>query len=145
MGHPYGNYREKHPGKSRVGKVYGYARGGKVKSGKTNINIIVTPGGGDKAPPPLPPMPMGGPPPGPMPMKPPMGGPPMGPPGPGMMNRGGKVSDGLSTSGNLSKWAKRAASNSYAKGGKVTMKGGAETGVGRLNKVASYAKRARKK
>lgn len=32
MSHPYQSHREKHPGKSRVHKLYGYARGGKVKS-----------------------------------------------------------------------------------------------------------------
>lgn len=79
-----------------------YARGGKVKSGKTNINVIV---GGQQPQPPVP-MPIPVPPPpgaGPMPMpppKPPMGGPGMPPPGVGpglppgmpmMRKRGGSV------------------------------------------------------
>jgi hypothetical protein len=41
---------------------------------------------------------------------------------PGMMKKGGRV---------------------YARGGKVKMKGGSETGVGRLDKVKAYGKNAR--
>jgi len=108
-----------------------FARGGRSKGGKgkgknkgTHINIaVVAPHGKpDEAatmpPPGLPP----GPPPGGPPMAPPPGmgpGPAPGGPPPGMppMKRGGVA---------------------YAKGGKVPMKGGAESGVGRLDKVKAY-------
>lgn len=97
-----------------------YARGGKV--GTTNI-IIAT---GDKdQPAPMPMAPPPGPPPG-----PPMGGPPPGMP---MRASGGRIG-GESTKANINKMAARAKANSYAKGGRI-MKGGAETGVGRLEKA----------
>lgn len=99
-----------------------FARGGKAKSkgkGNTHINIaVVAPQKGDKPdmPPGLPP----GLPPGPPPGMPPGAGPggPPPPPGmpPGMMKRGGKVA----------------------------MKGGGDSGVGRLDKVKAYGARAKK-
>ena len=124
-------------GKAAGGRIDKFARGGKVK-GKVNINIIV-PRGEPSAVPPLPAA-MG--PPGGMPMGPPVPpGMPPGPPSlpqgmPPMKKSGGSIS-GLSTKENLSKWSERAARNSkFASGGKVTgQKGGAETGVGRLDKI----------
>lgn len=116
-----------------------YARGGRTKSkGKhgTQVNIaVVAPHGrhpadagalpgGPPSPPPHPPL-AGGPglPPGLPPGGPPVGGPPGLPPGmppgmkpPGMMRRGGRVK----------------------------MKGGAETGQGRLDKIKAYGKKAKK-
>lgn len=123
-----------------------YARGGRTKGkgkGHTQVNIaVVAPHGrhpadagalpgGPPMPPPRPPL-AGGPglPPGLPPGGPPGGGPPGLPPGlaggpppgmpprpPGMMKRGGRVK----------------------------MKGGAETGEGRLDKIKAYGKRARGK
>jgi hypothetical protein len=111
-----------------------YARGGKVKGNTTNIIIA----GGEKAQPqPVPvPVPAGGPAPGGPP--PGAGGPPPG--GPPMMPRksGGRIPGGESTKKNLDAMSKRAESNSYARGGKITA--GAESGVGRLQK-ARIAKR----
>lgn len=116
-----------------------YARGGKV--GQTNIAIIVpskggpgdspTPGG----PPPMPP-PMAGPPPGGPPMMPPpgAGGPPPGGPPMPMRARGGKIAGGeAAKASNLNAYSARAKKNSYASGGKI--KGGAGSGVGRLDKA----------
>jgi hypothetical protein len=136
-----------------------YARGGKVKGKEkghhTNIAIVVPPhpGGGAPAGGPIPAAP-GGPPMAPPmakpPMMPPPGGPPMGgppgmPPGMPMRARGGGVHiDGESTKANIGKWSKRAAKNSYAKGGfvkpKVIDRAGATTGVGRLE-AAEHMKR----
>lgn len=120
-------------GHASGGRLDKYARGGKTKGGKgkhhTQVNIaVVSPHGGvggSPSPsgaspaglglpgggPPRPPMPPG-PPPGAM----PPGGPPGMPPGmgmkpPGMMKRGGKVTG---------------------------QKGGADTGVGRLDKAKMY-------
>lgn len=93
-------------GKASGGRLDKFARGGKTKSGKTNINIVIAPQGSPPAPEgaraaPVP-IPVGGPPP----MPPPgAGGPPM--PPPGMMQRGGRAK----------------------------MTAGAETGVGRLQKA----------
>lgn len=127
-------------GRATGGRLDKFARGGRAKhkgGGKTHINILVAPHGGSSpaegaapsGPPGLPPG-AGGPPPM---MKPPMGPPPGGPPPgmggpppggpppgmkpPGMMFRGGRA---------------------YAKGGKVPMKGGAQTGEGRLDKKKAY-------
>lgn len=62
----------------------------------------------------------------------------------GRFKSGGYVS-GISTKENINKWEKYAEKGSpppkRASGGR--MKGGAETGVGRLNKVAKYGKKAR--
>jgi hypothetical protein len=64
---------------------------------------------------------------------------------PGMMKRGGAAQpSGLSSKANISKWADRAKSNTrYEAGGKVPMKGGAENGVGRLDKKSAYGGKAR--
>lgn len=120
---------EKPEGKKAGGRLDKFARGGKTKSkGKgnhVNIAIINPKGGADAAaapplgggmPPPPPRAPMA--PPGPM-MGGPSGGlpPGMGPKPPGMMKRGGKVK----------------------------MTAGADSGVGRKQKVAAYGKNARSK
>lgn len=87
---------------------------GYAKGGKVTVNVVV-PGGGKESAPPMPP-PILPPPPGP----PPMAGPPSGGmPPPGLMPPGMKA------------------------GGRVSMKGGAESGVGRLDKKRAYGKRAR--
>lgn len=135
------------PGARRGGR---YARGGKVKgAGTTNIAIVVpqakdkagSPGAGAAPVPPLapappPPMPGGPPPIGP-------GGPPIAPKPPGMMKRGGRVKhrradgggiEGDADKGNLAKWASRASSNSYARGGRLPT-AGADSGVGRKQKA----------
>lgn len=125
--------KQLHGGKhTDLGVIGDYARGGRARKGgkgkkgnNTKINIAIIGGEKkDKAPDMgLPPPPMGGdmppPPPGGAPGgMPPMAGPPGGmPPGmppkpPGMMNRGGKV----------------------------PMRGGADSGVGRLDKVKAYKK-----
>lgn len=116
-----------------------YARGGKVK-GDTNINIVI-PGGGAKPPMPMP-MPMGGPPPGPGPglPPPPMGGPPPGGPPMPMRASGGKV-DGQATKAGIAKQSKRAAANSYARGGGIGMTAGSATGEGRLQLAAIQKKK----
>lgn len=96
-------------GRASGGRLDKFARGGKTKSGKTNINIVIAPQGSPPAPggaraAPVP-IPVGGPPPMPPPGAGGPGGPPM--PPPGMMQRGGRA--------------------------KLTA--GAETGVGRLQKA----------
>lgn len=120
-------------GRASGGRLDKFARGGRSKGKggkKTNINIVVAPKGphpAEGAAPPilppggggLPPPPMAGPPPGLGAGPPPgAGGPPGLPPGlgkpPGMMKRGGAV-------------------KKFARGGRFT--GGAETGVGRLEKA----------
>ena len=129
--------KQQHGGKHTDLKVIGeYARGGRTKRSKkkgnnTKINIAIIGGGKGEpggapdlaGPPPAPPM--AGPPPGPAAGLPPPGGMPGMPPGmppkppagmPGMMQRGGKV----------------------------PMKGGAETGVGRLDKIRAYGGKAKK-
>lgn len=110
------------------GRLDKYARGGATKhKGKhhTQVNVIVAPhrgspspggdapaGAGAVPPPPLP----GGPPPGgPPPMMPPPGGGGMPP-----MKRGGRA---------------------YARGGKIGMTAGAESGEGRLQKAHKYSKK----
>lgn len=160
MSHPYSQYREKHPGRKRAsemakcfasggkvshpdeaqdrklikkmmaeeesvegrasgGRLDKYARGGKAKGKKgkskkgNNVNILIAPKEKEEkvvVPPPMPG--------GPGMMAGPGGPPPMGPPpgGPPMPLPGMK------------------------RGGKVPMKGGAETGVGRLDKVRAQKK-----
>lgn len=131
--------RQEHEEGAMPGKAGKYARGGRTKKKhSTQVNIaVVTPHGRHPADAGGPPhLPMGGPPPGGLPPGgppglppglppggPPMGGPPGLPPGmpppgmkpPGMMLRGGKVTG---------------------------QRGGAETGIGRLDKV-KMQKRAR--
>lgn len=129
--------KQQHGGKHTDLAVPGFARGGRAKKGKggkkgTTINIAIVGGGKDK---PemggdLPPPPVGGmmpppPPPG-AGMKPPM--PPMGGGAPGLP-------PGLPPPG---------AMPGMKRGGKVPMKGGAESGVGRLDKVKAYGSKARK-
>jgi hypothetical protein len=130
-------FNEPVTGKKSGGRLDKYARGGRAKKGgHTNVNVIVAPHGPHPAAgaapaalppggPPMPPPGGGGPP-----MMPPPGGPPGGglPPGlgkpPGMMNKGGRA---------------------YKNGGKVGMKAGSDSGVGRLEKVKAYGKAAKKK
>lgn len=111
-------------GRASGGRLDKFARGGRSK-GKhgTQVNIaVVQPKGGSPSPDGAPaggPLPAPGGPLSMMPPKPPP--PPMPPPGPpgkppGMMKRGGKVTG---------------------------QKGGAETGVGRLNKVKMYGAKAK--
>src|SRR5512144_346652 len=112
-------------GKSKA-RLDKYARGGRTKAKEgTRINIVnvapsdrspdggAAPGGPMPMPPPPPGPPMGGPgmPPG-LPPGAPMGGPPGLKP-PGLMKRGGRI-------------------KKYARGGKLGMTAGAETGKGRL-------------
>lgn len=131
------------------GRMDRFARGGRVKP-SVNINIISPPGHGSSPAGPAPVLgPPGGlPPPGGPPLPPPM--PPPGPPmmggsppglppgGPPLMRKDGgraEYRSGISTPGNIKKWTDYASSNSYAKGGYV---GGADTGVGRLEKKNKY-------
>lgn len=117
-----------------------FARGGKVKTGNTNIAIVL-PGGSKQGQTPMP-MPMPGPaaaPPAPGPGAPPPGLPPGGPP-PGMMPRarGGRAMniDGEATPANIKKMGARAAANSY-------FRGGAASGVGREEKAAHMKRKGR--
>lgn len=116
----------KTPGKKKPGR---FARGGATKS-PVNIAIVVpksgdSPAGGPAgagAPPPMPvPVPMpppgaGGPPPGGPPGMPPGLPPGMPPGGPPMRASGGRIG-GDASKKNIDGWSKRAASNSYARGG----------------------------
>lgn len=135
-GKAFSNVTSKTAAASHDSKVEGksspkrYARGGKVKGATTNIAIVLP--GGDKGG--MEKMPMGAPP---MPMPPPGGPsglPPGGPP-PGMPMRasGGRVG-GESTKENIAKMASRAKANSY-------FRGGAATGVGRLEKAEHMQKK----
>lgn len=88
MAHPYRGHAEQAHGKARAKELtQGYKRGGAVKGGKTEINIILPNQGSGR--PPLAAPPPGGPPlapPGPM-----ASGPPVPPPGAGPFARGGGV------------------------------------------------------
>lgn len=148
-------------GKS-MGRLDKYARGGAVKKGATNVNVIIAPQGGAGMPP-MPPVPMGGPP-IPPPDLPPVGAPaPMA--APSMMHRsggrayatGGKVSDGPAWKEGLKNGTKvqhsdgkndgsdiyRGRQITYARGGAIeagNSKGpklpGGDNGEGRLAKAA---------
>ncbi len=117
-------FKSSKPDEYNVGgtvSVPSFARGGRSKgkkSGKTNINIIIAGKGGPEEGglPPKPPMAPMAPPPG---VGPPgAGAPPPGmPPGMPPMKRGGAA---------------------YAKGGKVPMTAGGESGKGRLQKIKAY-------
>lgn len=117
-------------GKKSGGRLDKYARGGRAKSKSkgghhTKINIMVAPKGphpADGAAPAAPPL-GASPPPGAAGLPPGLGAGPGGPPmpPPGMMKRGGKVK--------------------FARGGKIGMTAGAETGEGRLQKARKYKAR----
>ena len=153
-----------------AGGAISRARGGKAKhKGSTHVNVIVAPHPGNAAPPPqLPPnlaalagglkppmMPPGltgggGPPPGAPPMGgPPPGAPPMMPPG-GMPMRakGGKVEDATSKNyrdeGLIRKARGGGVEGITFKDGQIT-KGGAVSGVGRLEKMLEFEKSGNKK
>lgn len=118
------------PGMKSGGRLDKFARGGAAKKKpQTQVNIaIVSPQKEDKdeAPmmPPMPP-PIGAAPPPP---------PPKGPPGAGPgMPVGGPLAGPMNPPGMMKR------------GGGVKMKGGADTGVGRLDKVRAYGKRAKSK
>lgn len=119
-----------------------FARGGKVKGNKghqTNIAIVMPKSPASPDSPVAGPTagPAGGPPmagPGPLPGGPP-GMPPGMPPMP-MRKSGGRVIDGESTAADIKKWGKRAADNSY-------FRGGAATGVGREEKAAHMKRKGK--
>lgn len=116
------------PGRKAGGRLDTFARGGRTKgkaSHHTKININIAPKGphpadGAASPAPLGPPPMGG---GPPP-------PPMGPPGGGLPpGLGAGPPPGMKPPGMM------------ARGGGIKMKGGAETGPGRLDKAKAYKAR----
>ncbi len=117
------------PGRKSGGRLDKFARGGKTKhkGNKTNINILIGGKGQDSEPkaalPPVLPPGLPPPPPGGLPPGGPMGGPP-----PGMLPPGGPP---MKPPGMM------------ARGGRAKYKGGADSGVGRLEKVKNYGKRAR--
>ncbi len=141
------------------GRLDKYARGGAVKKGSTNVNVIIAPQGGAGGPPPLPLPPAGGAPPMAPPAPPPgMAGPPMPQKDGGRTHyaAGGKVgldpakvqsmkagtqvqhSDGK----NDGKDIYRAKQITYAKGGQVGgIDDGAGSGPGRLEKITLQRKR----
>jgi hypothetical protein len=145
-------------GRESGGRVDKFARGGRTK-GPSKVNIVIQSG----APPPQPglagpaptPMPMpppapaaapapqggGGQAPAPGPKLPTAPGMPMGgaPGGPMMRKSGGRVGyiGGVPTDNRLKQWAAKARANSYQRktGGRIPDTGGAESGVGRLEKA----------
>lgn len=147
------------PAKALGGGVIARAHGGRAKhKGSTHVNVIVAPQGG--APGGMPPggpspqlaalagahPPMGGPPMMPPPGAggPPPGGPPMMPPPgaggpPPMRARGGKVMgdhpDASQDKDLIDKTLREEGLIRKAKGGGITMKAGAVTGIGRLEKM----------
>ena len=118
-------------GRASGGRLDKFARGGRAKGknkgNNTKINIVVAPKGphpSDGAAPPIPlgPPPMGG---GPLAGPPGLGGPPgMSVPPGGPPGLGGPKPPGM-----------------MARGGRLKMKGGAETGQGRLDKAKGYKAR----
>lgn len=143
------------------GRLDKFARGGAVKKGSTNVNVIIAPQGGAGGPPPLPLPPAGGAPPMAPPMAPPapppgMGGPPM-PQRDGGRTRyaaGGKVdpaktesmkagtqvqhTDGKNDGANIY----RSKQVTFQTGGKVGgIDDGAGSGPGRLEKITLQRKR----
>lgn len=147
-------------GRASGGRLDKFARGGRTKA--TSVNVVIQPPQQQQQPqsptpmqpampmPPPPPPNAGPPPPGgpPMPggllnpvgapqMPPPM--PPMGGPSPMQLARGGRAKyiTGIPTKNSLGKWADKVRKNSYHRkdGGGIPTEGGAETGVGRLEKA----------
>jgi len=104
-------------GKASGGRLDKFARGGRAKhkGNNTKINIVVAPKGPHPADGAAPPIPLG---------PPPMGGGPLAGPPPGMPPMGGPKPPGM-----------------MARGGRLHMTAGAETGKGRLQKAKAYKAR----
>lgn len=127
----------KHTDLAVLGEKSKFARGGRTKRGKgkkggnTKINIAILGGGKDQG--------------APAPDMPPLGGamapPPPPPPGAGAPPMGG-LPGGLPPPGGAPGMPPKMPP--MARGGKVAMKGGAETGPGRLDKIKAYGAKAKK-